>query len=330
MSIDWSRFCDVIESGQRFVLTSHIRPDCDALGSELAMAGVLRARGKQVTIINGHETPPNLAFIDPQNEIKAIGVDCDLDTLPEFDTLMVLDTSAWAQLGPMGDVIKSTSAKKILLDHHVSEDDLGAELFKNTEAEATGRLVVEAADALHVPLTAEIAAPAFAAIATDTGWFHFGSTTSYTYEIAARLIEAGASPSAIYASLYERDTLGRVRLRGEVLARVRVEMDGAFAHTYILKDDFARTGALPSDTEDLVNMALAIEGTKVAVILVEQLSGGFKISFRSRCDLSCSRVAEHFGGGGHKAAAGAFIAGEFDEVKQSVLEYVQSELAALC
>jgi phosphoesterase RecJ-like protein len=326
MTVNWSRFSEIIHAHQRFLLTSHIRPDCDALGSELGMALILEALGKQVTIVNGMETPPNLAFIDPENRIKVIGQEVQLDDLGDIEVLMVLDTSAWAQLGPMGDVIRATQAKKIVLDHHVSEDDLGTESFKNTTAEATGRLVVEAAEELGVALTAEMAMPIFAALATDTGWFRFGSVTSGTYQIAAKLLEAGASPPDIYRDLYEQDTLGRVKLRGIILSRTETELDGRLAHTYVLKEDFTQAGALPADTEDAINMTLAIAGVQFAVIFVEQATGGFKLSFRSRCDVQCNKIAEQFNGGGHKAAAGAFIEGSFAETQPTVLDVVRGAM----
>lgn len=326
MTIDWKRFTDLVRTHDSFLLTSHIRPDCDALGSELGMAGVLEALGKQVTIVNGQKTPPNLSFIDPQQRIRAVGEDIQADQLPEHQILMVLDTSAWAQLGAMGDVLRATAAQKIILDHHVSEDDLGAEAFKDVHAEATGVLVVQAAAELDVPLTEEIATPLFAAIATDTGWYRFPSVSSETYRVGARLVEAGASPADIYNRLYEQDSAGRVRLRGVILSRVVCEMDGALGHTYVLKEDFENTGALPSDTEDVINMVLAIAGVQFAVILVEQAGGGFKLSFRSRCRLDCSRIAEQFSGGGHKAAAGAFVQGTLDTVQPSVLGLVREEL----
>lgn len=326
MSVNWPAFVETIQQHQSFVLTSHIRPDCDALGSELGMAAVLRSIGKDVQIVNAHRTPTALQFLDPAGRIDVLG-----DTIePEdvrADCLMVLDTSAWAQLGDMGDVIRKMAAHKMVLDHHVAEDDLGAIFFKDVFAEATGRLVVEAADALSVPLTREIAVPLFAAISTDTGWFRFGSVTAETYRVIARLVEAGAVPSEIYADLYERDTPGRVRLRGRILSRVESSREGKLMHTYVLKEDFGQTGAEPSDTEDAVNLTLAIEGARVAVILVEQLRGGFKLSFRSRCSVDCSELARYFGGGGHKAAAGAFVEGSLAEVQERVLSKVEEAMA---
>lgn len=324
MTIDWPRFVERIRGCERILLTSHIRPDCDALGSELGLAAVLDLLGKHTRIVNGQATPPNFRFLDPEQRIEAIGEGVQAADLMDRELVVILDTSAWAQLGAMADVLRAIPASRIILDHHVSEDDLQAEAFKNVRAEATGRLVVEAADALGVPLTPLSAVPLFAALATDTGWFRFGSTTPETYEVAARLVRAGASPAAMYRELYEQDTWGRVRLRGLILTRVMVEADGRLAHTFVLRDDFTQTQSLPSDTEDVINLTLAIAGVQFAVIFVEQKQGGFKISFRSRCAIDCSRLAERFGGGGHKAAAGAYIAGSLEEAQQVVLGAVRA------
>jgi phosphoesterase RecJ-like protein len=323
MPINWPRFVEIVRTHQRFLLTSHIRPDCDALGSELGMAGVLEKLGKEVLIVNAQKTPPNLQFIDPERKLKALGVDVQLADLEQIEVLMVLDTSAWAQLGDMGLVVRSTKAKKLVMDHHVSEDDLGAEPFKNTKAEATGRLVLEAAGQLGVKLTPEIATPLFAAIATDTGWYRFGSTTGDTYRFAGQLVDAGARPNEIYRSLYEQDTLARLQLIGRTLARTHSELNGRLVHTAVFQTDFEATGALPPDTEDVINLTLTVAGTEVAVILVEQPDGKFKISFRSRSAVDCSKLAEKFSGGGHKAAAGAMVPGPFESAQQKVLDAVR-------
>ncbi len=324
--IDWNRFVQIIKQSHDIVLVSHIRPDCDALGSELGMAEILRSLGKTVRIVNGQSTPPNLAFIDPQSEIRAIGHDISIAELESVDLFLILDTSARIQLGKMAEVLDVTKAKKVILDHHVSQDDLGAEVFKQTTAEATGCLVVEAARELGVALTATAARPLFAAVATDTGWFRFGSVRPETFYVAAELQRAGAVPAEIYNELYEQETAARMRLRGIVLERLVVECDGRFVHTHIRSSDFERSGALPSDTEDLVNETLQIAGTQFAVIIVEQPTGGFKISFRSRCAIECNQVAGVFGGGGHKAAAGAFIKGEFEDVQRQILVEVRRHL----
>lgn len=325
MSVNWKAFVNQISHYESFVLVSHIRPDCDALGSELGMAEVLRTVGKKVRIINAHRTPPPLQFLDPAGNIEVLGDHVEAEDITT-DCILILDTSAWAQLGDMGDVIRAASCDKMVLDHHVGEDDLGATMYKDYQAEATGQLVVQAADALGVPLTRTMAMPVFAAIATDTGWFRFPSVTPETYRVIARLMEAGVVPAEVYGDLYERDTLGRLRLRGLVLSRTQTEIGGALMYTWVEKQDFEAMGALPTDTEDAINLTLAVEGAMGAVIFVGQTRGGFKLSFRSRCGMDCNEVASHFGGGGHKAAAGAFVEGTLDEVKNRVLPVVREAM----
>ena len=323
---DWSLFVDLVTANRRFVLTSHVRPDCDALGSELALGAVLERLGKEVAICNAFAVPPNYRFLDPAGKLLQLGVDLQSAELEAYDALIVLDTSAWAQLGAMGEVIRSTRLRKLVIDHHVSGDDLGAELFKDTHAEATGRLVVEAADALKVDLTPEIAQWALAALATDTGWFRFSSTTAETLRLAGRLVAAGADPARLYKNLYEEETLGRLKLTGHTLAKATIELDGRLIYTWIEQSDFDVVGALPSDSEDMINMLLSVRGTEAALIFVEQPSGGFKISFRSRCDLDCSELASRFGGGGHRKAAGAFAEGTLESVRSRVLDAVRSAM----
>ncbi len=326
--IDWSHFVEIVGRCQRFLLTTHIRPDGDAIGSELAMAAILESLGKDVLACNAFAVPPNLRFLDPQRKLKQLGVDLAPEDLNDREALIILDTTAWAQLGDMAEVVKNSKAVKLVLDHHVSGDDLGAELFKNAEAEAAGRLVVEAADQLGVPLSPEIARAAMVALATDTGWFRFSSTTAETLRLAARLVDAGAVPDLLYKELYENDSHGRLQLVGRALAHTQVEMDGRLVYTWLEQSDFAEAGALPSDSEDIINLTLSIGGTEAAIILVEQAAGGFKISLRSRCALDCSKIAEQFGGGGHKKAAGAFLTGDLIAARDTILAAVRAAMPA--
>jgi phosphoesterase RecJ-like protein len=317
---------EIVRNHERFLLTTHVRPDCDAIGSTMALARVLDRLGKNVTIVTAFDLPRTFRFLDPEGRFRRIGRDVSCDGLAQIDVLIVLDTSAWAQLGDMGDFVRTTRAVKIVLDHHVTSDDLGAILFKDPRAEATGRLVFEAAGQLKVAMTPEIATPLFAALATDTGWFRFASTTPQTYRLAAVLTEAGARPHQMYKDLYENDSPARLRLIGRALARVQTELDGRLIHTYLGLDDFASAGAVSSDSEDIINLTLAAGGTEVAVILVEQPSGGFKVSFRSRCAVDCSQVASRFGGGGHRAAAGAFVPGTLGAAQARVLDAIRAAM----
>jgi len=324
--VDWRRFTALVRPCRRFLLTTHIRPDGDALGSTLAMAAILEQFGGEVSIVADFDVPPRFQFLDPEKRIRRLGRDVPRDRLPPFDLLLVIDTSAWAQLGEMGDVIRATTAKKAVLDHHLSTDDLGAEVFRDTAAEAAGRVVYEAAEQLGATVTPRIATLLFAALATDTGWFRFASTSEDTYRLAARLTEAGAVPHQMYRDLYENDTVARLQLIGRTMARLQTELDGRLIYTWMTLEDFAVCGALPSDSEDVINMTLAVGGTEVAVILVEQPAGGFKVSFRSRSAVDCSRVAERFGGGGHRSAAGAFLPDPLPDARAKVLDAVRAAM----
>ncbi|MGA2067719.1 MAG: bifunctional oligoribonuclease/PAP phosphatase NrnA [Thermoguttaceae bacterium] len=324
--IDWAKLAEIIHAHQRFLLVCHIRPDCDALGSELAMAAILEHFGKDVLLVNDFAVPPTLRFLDPERKVRQLGGDVRAEQLRDRQVIIVLDTSAWIQLGKMADVLRASTAVKVVLDHHLSADDLGATLFKDVESEATGRLVADAADALGVPLGPKIAEPLFAAVATDTGWFRFATATAGTFRLAARLVEAGAAPDRLFRQLYETDSLPRLRLIGRTLARTCTELDGRLIHTWIEHADFKATGALASDTEDIINMTLTVGGTEVAFILVELSSGALKLSLRSRSDVDCARLAEQFAGGGHRRAAGATLPGPLAEAQAKVLAAVRAAM----
>jgi phosphoesterase RecJ-like protein len=326
MGIDWDRFVALVHKHRRFLLTSHMRADCDALGSELGMASVLESLGKSALIVNGDAVPPHIGFIDPDQRIRVLHRDIAPDALSDRDALLVLDTSAWAQLGPMADIVRSFHGTKMVLDHHVSEDDFGAQTFKDASAEATGRLVVEAAEALGVELTRQMATPLFAAIATDTGWFRFSSVNTRTFSAAAHLVEVGAVPARIFTELYERNSLARVRLHGRILASAESCCNGIAIHSSARAEDFHATGAELTDTEDVVNRLLTVAGVRCAAIFVEVSPEKTKISLRGREGVDVRVIAERFGGGGHTQAAGISIARPLAEAKTVVLDAMRNAL----
>ena len=162
------------------MLTSHVRPDADAIGSEMGMKGLLEQLGKTVTIVNPSATPDHLQFLDPEKTIQKLGADIKPKLARDTDVHMVLDTSAWQQLNDMRAVLEKTTAKKVVIDHHVSSDDLGAIEFKDVTAAATGVLIAELARFLDLTPSADDAEAIYCAIATDTGWFRFSNTDSRT------------------------------------------------------------------------------------------------------------------------------------------------------
>jgi bifunctional oligoribonuclease and PAP phosphatase NrnA len=184
-------------------------------------------------------------------------------------------------------------------------------------------LVFDAAEQFGARITTPTAEALFVALATDTGWFRFASTTARTLHLAGRLTEAGAVPHRLYKELYENDSFARLHLLGRAMTRAETDLGGRLIYTWLTQADFAECGAVPADCEDVINYTLSVGGTEAAVILVEQPSGGLKISFRSRTDLDCARLAEQFGGGGHRNASGATVPGPLAAARSKILDAVR-------
>jgi phosphoesterase RecJ-like protein len=327
MSIDWTPLADLLETHDRFLVTTHIRPDGDALGSEVGMAGLLRQRGKDVRVVNASPTPPRYDFLDPDGTLfERYGVDVRAEDLRDREVAIILDLSAWIQLGEVAEVIRAFPGPRVVIDHHVSQDDLGAVFLKDTKAEATGTLVTRAIRSLGGSLTPDVATGLLTAIAMDTGWFRHSNTRPETLRNVAELIEAGASLNRIYRSLFERNTLGRMRLIGETLVDLQTDQGGRVAYATIGLADLARTGAIPPDTEDLIDYTVSIAGVEVGMLFIEQAKGGVKVSLRSRNGLDCSKLAASLGGGGHREAAGVWLPDEMPRSVERMLEAVRNAL----
>ncbi len=325
MPLDWAPLVDTIRRHQRLLLTTHVRPDGDGLGSQLALAEALRAQGKQVRLVIASKYPPRYDFLDPDRTIERF--EPPGAAWRDTDMVLILDTGTWNQLGDFGPFLRELSCAKAVIDHHLTQDDLGAVRFVDTTAEATGRLAYELIRALGAPLSERAAQMLFVALAMDTGWYRHNNTAPETFELGAELMRAGARPDRLYEHLYEQSTLGRLKLIGVALDRLRLTDNGRIAHTAILSTDYEATGAVPQDTEDLVNYTLMIRGVEVGVLLMEQPRGGVKTSFRSRGP-DVARVAEKFSGGGHRLASGAVIEAPLEEARARVLEALQAALDA--
>jgi phosphoesterase RecJ-like protein len=325
MPLDWSPFVDLVQRQQRFLLTTHVRPDGDGLGSMLALADVLEQRGKAVQMVVASALPPRYDFLDPARRIRRF--ELPGEEYRSAEMAVVLDTGTWNQLGDFGVFLRALTIPKVVIDHHPTQDDLGATRFLDTKAEATGRLAYEAINALGGPLLPESAHRLFVAIAMDTGWFRHDNTTPATFDLVARLVEAGARPTAAYEMLFEHNTAARLRLTGLVLSRLQLAHSGRVCHTEIRRDDYPATGAVPQDSEDLVNYTRSVAGVEVGLLFMEQPRGGVKVSLRAR-RLDVGRVAEQFGGGGHRLASGVTLNTTLDEARSRVLAAVSAALDA--
>lgn len=324
MDIDWSTFRTLVDSHQRIVITSHIRPDADAIGSELGLAHLLESLGKTVRIVNASAMPASLQFLDVDRKVRQLGPDVSPVDLSATDLFCIVDTSAWQQLADVGKAMRATTVPRAVIDHHLSADDLGASEFKDVTRDSTGSLIAELHQAWGVTPTPAVADALYAAIATDTGWFRFPSTNPRTMRLVGWLMECGAKHDLIYRQLYEQISVARLHLAGRVLARVALECDGRLAYTHVKLEDFTETQAQAPDTEDLVNDCLRIGGTKAAFIAVELQNRHVKFSLRGRDDMDVAAVAEQFSGGGHRLAAGATLPPPFATALERMLEAMRN------
>lgn len=322
----WTSLHQVLQQHNSFLITSHVRPDADALGSELGLRYLLQKLGKSATIWNASAPPANLVFMDPDNSIRVLKNATARAEVPNPDVILIVDTSSWQQLGSMADVIRESPAARVVIDHHVSSDQLDALVFRDIEAAATGELIHHLAQSLNVPLDPTAASHLYAAIATDTGWFRFPSTTSQTLQITANLIEQGAVPHELYRLIHEQNSLARLRLAGRVLSRAVAEAEGRLIWVQASADDLQQTGAVAADTEGLVNECLTVASAEAAFIAVELQGGAVKFSLRCRSPHNVAAVAEQFSGGGHTLAAGCRLNGP---LQQAIPQVRNAMLAAL-
>ncbi|MBN1218614.1 MAG: bifunctional oligoribonuclease/PAP phosphatase NrnA [Anaerolineae bacterium] len=309
---------------QNFVLTSHVNPDCDALGSELALAEHLRNLGKKVTILNSDPVPPAFRFLDPQKSIKRYTQAKHASLIKRAEVIIVLDASGgWERLGRVGEVLAQAEALKICIDHHPEATDFVDVAVVDSEAAATAELIYDLLRVMGGSLSASMARSLYAAIITDTGNFRFPKTSSQTHRITAELLAAGANPLEIYGQIYEQYSLGRVRLKGRVIDSIQTAAGGQIAYYGLDRATLKAYGVEVSELDGFASLGQEIGGVRVVVFGVERSQGRVKISLRSDGSVAVNHIAVAYKGGGHPSAAGATIEGELTEVIAGVVQKVE-------
>lgn len=327
MPLDWSPLVALLRSNDDILLMTHIRPDADGLGSQLALHDALTTLGKRCRVVIASKLPPRYQFLDPAGDTIELFTEATADHFRSCGAVVVMDTGTWGQLGDFGPFMRSLTVPKAVVDHHRTQDDLGGLQLVDTSAEATGRLSYEIIRALGLPVSAKAAHHLFMALALDTGWFRHPNTTAASFALAHELVTAGANPPPLYEQLFECAPVARLRLLGVALERLQTRAAGQVCFTEIVLSDYADTGAVPGDTEDLINYPRSVDGVEVALVFIEQPEGGTKISFRARSRVDVSKVAEQFGGGGHRLASGARDPRPLPAVREAVLAAVEHALA---
>jgi phosphoesterase RecJ-like protein len=303
----WNIFRKIVENNRKFVLTTHVNPDGDAIGCEVALFLFLEKIGREVSIINYSPTPKNYQFLDPSNQIHVFDKERDVETVLNADAIILLDMNHSNRLRAMEPFVLQSKAVKLVIDHHIESENFADYFIVDDEVSACGEIIYNLLLELNgKSLDKETASALYAAIMTDTGSFRFPKTSAETHRITARLIECGADPSRIYQEVYEGVTLGRWRLLGNILSSIRIAHDGRLAYIVVTREMFRETQTEETEVEGFVNYAMSVNGVLVGIIFIE-VKNGVKISFRSKGDIPVNELAKEFGGNGHRNAAGARV-----------------------
>ncbi|MDB6152828.1 MAG: hypothetical protein JWL90_1281 [Chthoniobacteraceae bacterium] len=312
---------EVLRTRQRFVIMSHIRPDGDALGCELAMALCLRELGKDVTVWNEDGMLEKLRFLPHSELVEKPPV----ENPEEFEVAIALDTAVQNRVGTCFKALKHADLW-INIDHHVTNDHYGDLAYIDPTAPATGQILFELFSQNGLPITPAMADNLFVAISTDTGSFPYPNTTARTYEIAAELIRAGVKVGALSQKLYESYPRRRLELLRALLNVMRMTANDRVASFALSIATAESLGAQPEDNEGLIDTIRAIEGVVVAAFIEELPDNKVRISLRSKDPrIDVSKICAFFGGGGHTLAAGARIDGPLAEVEAKVLSAIAHE-----
>jgi len=321
LALQFETLGTIIESHQRFVLTSHINPDGDGLGSEVALAHYLESRGKQVTILNCGATPENYLFLHKLHPILQFDPPHHEDIIEKAEVIILLDANHPDRLAGMTPFIMKSQSVKACIDHHPEPGEFADLYLIDEQSPATGEIIYNFISMAGGTIDRVTATALYAAIMTDTGSFRYEKTDSEIHTIVAHLLQAGADPAAIYEQVYEHTSAKRLRLLGMALAGLQTLYDGKLAYIVLTHEMFEITGTTEEDTDAFVPYTLTIAGVHIGLMFSE-LDGIIKVNFRSKGDIAINELAKEFGGNGHKNAAGARISNTaLDETVSLVLKH---------
>lgn len=314
------RIIEGIRENETFCIVGHIRPDGDCVGSQIGLAMALRAEGKKVCVWNEDQMPDKLAFLDPDHLFQQPGKD------QHFDCVIATDCASFERLGKVGECVGNRKLF-INIDHHASNTRYADLNWVSPREPSTGELIFRLLKCAKWPITKQIADCLFTAVSTDTGSFQYPTTRPGTFHVGAELVTRGANLAKICDEVYQSYPLSRVRLLRHVYNTFKLTHDDQIAYFWLKKKDYARTGAGSDDSEGLIDHIRDIQPVVVACVFEELEPELTRISLRSKIDkVNVNEIAALFGGGGHKAAAGARIPGKPLAAQRKVIAAIKKAL----
>lgn len=334
---EWAPCIDMLLSGEHIVLTTHMNSDGDGLGSEVALAAVLKTLGKKVSIVNPTEVPTNYNFLRNIADISVFdeqGEDL-IEEISLADLVVLLDANLSERMGSIWNHVSFArelgKLEVLCIDHHLDPEDFADLMVCETYASSTGELMYDLITAMEVHvgkklITQGVAEGLYVAVMTDTGSFRFPKTTPYVYTLAGDLVAKGADPNEIYDQVYNSLKPQALRLLGAALSEIRLIDGDRISWLFISQEMLNETGSKLFDTDLIIKYLLGVRSVRIAVLMVEMQDGRTKVSFRSRGDVYVNRIAKKYGGGGHKNAAGCLLRYAPEKATQMILSEVRSFL----
>jgi phosphoesterase RecJ-like protein len=308
-----SQVVELIENKQKFAITTHVRPDGDGVGSSLGLCWLLRSLGKSAEVIVRDDVPLAYQTLPGADDIRKLP---KIDA--EYDAVFVIECSDIARPG----IVDLDSQFTVNIDHHATCGHFGTINWIDPTASAVGEMVYNLCKAIGGRVTREIAQCLYMALVTDTGSFHFPNTTDRTLKVASELIKAGVKPADISEAVYNNYPWSRIELMRQVLNTVRRDPSGRVAWMRQTLEMKEVSGAVDGDNNGFVNMPLAAREVVAALYMREVAPESYRVSLRSKGDINVAKIAEKFGGGGHKNAAGLRIDGNWDEKETEIVSAV--------
>ncbi len=327
LRMDFFSLQKILEENTDFIITCHVNPDADAIGSELAVYDILTQIKKNARIINYSKTPYNLEFLDSNKVIEKYDPGKHDEVIKNSGVIILLDLNQLSRTVKMENAIRNSPAIKVCIDHHTEPENFSEYMIVDNQYSSTGEIIYDFLDKTEIAvLNHNIATQLYAAIMTDTGSFRFERTTPELHRKVANLLEQGVSPYEIYDQIYAQFNLSRNKLLGHALASLELSKSGKIAYMTITQDMLKKTGAFESDVDGFVNYCLEIKGVEIGMLFFE-LKDGVKVSFRSKLDVPVNKLAEKFKGGGHFNASGTRLFNvKLNEIQPQIVESAEELL----
>ncbi len=318
MNLDWQGFFRLIKANDRFIVTCHVHPDGDAIGSLLAIGFVLKKFEKKFELICSEGIPSVYSFLEGSELIKK---ERDLSFSPEV--LISVDCAEKDRCAISWETWSIPGLTVVNIDHHITNTGFGDLNLNHPQAAATGEVIYRLFKEANFAFDRAVATALYTAVATDTGFFRYSNTSSFTLELVSILVkEYGIEPSKIAEQVHEQKSFSSVRLLGEVLCTLKTGIGGKVAWMVLDQPMINKFQVENEETESFVNYARSIEGVEVGILFKELRANEVKLSWRSSVNVDVSKLAAKFGGGGHARAAGCTINGPVDQVVKDVLKFV--------